>query len=718
MGKSNNNVVNETESVVKKATAKIASEAAKMAKAAATGTLHYYLIWKIVVAIVVILVCLILFIACMFDIVFHDLGFADADSYVTTMYEEETKNIDSGLRSLYGSSANSEIDSALTAIINEEDAKIQALFLEEKTVAEEASVVDTEWEEPYTTIRYNEPVIDKSSYDGFWSNQKYVTYFSPIIQNTASNDIIHWTENAISGNKPDITTFLVNQIANYEWFHYEELEDTVEVITEEHKVDEKYYYYYKYTGTSQYESYEDLYLVELEGKRKIYTTKLSSLGGGKTASQWRQYFQSSSNWVKKTEVEEVMEDIEITYITKNYKISMESASERIGVTGGYEYINIGDSEIDDVNEERMELGVKLLEAIDEGKYGQLLKAFLTGGVEGVKNAFKGFWSDFQKDFSYREFVKNSNVYGDYSGLLFNTGIASRDAVYAYLRAMGFTHEATCGIMGNIEQESTFNPVAVSSTGRYRGLFQLDPGRYGKLEALCSQGTIKAEPTSTKAQLDYLIYDIKNHCGSNADELINCLKTCEDVELATQEFCVGYEGCISTNASDYRYSGNIFTNHIGDPYQELGQRINYAKQFDQYYSQYKEDYSDLMGKSDIVDYACQWVGNRYVWGGNSLENGIDCSHFVWQVLKNTGHYSGGWVKSTYWKNEGTPVGSVSDMQPGDVIVWTGHVAIYIGDGKYVHASNSKPYPKGGIKISTLSESGSHSINNIIGISRFP
>ncbi len=93
-------------------------------------------------------------------------------------------------------------------------------------------------------------------------------------------------------------------------------------------------------------------------------------------------------------------------------------------------------------------------------------------------------------------------------------------------------------------------------------------------------------------------------------------------------------------------------------------------------------------SAIVAYADQFVGNPYVWGGNSLTNGIDCSHFVWQVLKNTGAYSGGYTTSAGWRSLGKPVSSLSEARAGDVICYSGHVAIYDGYGGIVEAKGSK------------------------------
>ena len=91
---------------------------------------------------------------------------------------------------------------------------------------------------------------------------------------------------------------------------------------------------------------------------------------------------------------------------------------------------------------------------------------------------------------------------------------------------------------------------------------------------------------------------------------------------------------------------------------------------------------------MLEFASQFVGNPYVWGGNSLTNGIDCSHFVYQVLKNTGAYSGGYTTSAGWRSLGTAVSSLSEAKAGDVICYSGHVAIYDGNGGIVEAKGTK------------------------------
>lgn len=94
--------------------------------------------------------------------------------------------------------------------------------------------------------------------------------------------------------------------------------------------------------------------------------------------------------------------------------------------------------------------------------------------------------------------------------------------------------------------------------------------------------------------------------------------------------------------------------------------------------------------DIVNFAMQFVGNPYVWGGNSLTNGCDCSGFVHLVYKNFGYKTVRYSMSFLY--EGVAV-SREDVRPGDIVVYAmkngiGHVAIYAGNGKIVEAQSSE------------------------------
>ncbi|SDB08625.1 SH3 domain-containing protein [Pseudobutyrivibrio sp. YE44] len=99
---------------------------------------------------------------------------------------------------------------------------------------------------------------------------------------------------------------------------------------------------------------------------------------------------------------------------------------------------------------------------------------------------------------------------------------------------------------------------------------------------------------------------------------------------------------------------------------------------------------------VCENALQYVGNRYVWGGTSLTNGVDCSGFTMQIMRQYGVYLSHSSKAQ--ANEGTTI-STSELKPGDLIFYgrgksINHVAIYIGGGQICHASNKRD----GIKIS--------------------
>lgn len=100
--------------------------------------------------------------------------------------------------------------------------------------------------------------------------------------------------------------------------------------------------------------------------------------------------------------------------------------------------------------------------------------------------------------------------------------------------------------------------------------------------------------------------------------------------------------------------------------------------------------------DLVNFALQFVGNRYVWGGESLTNGVDCSGFTMKVYERYGIYLPHYSASQ--PSYGVKI-SRSELKPGDLIFYSSsnridHVAIYIGNGQVVHAANQRD----GIKIS--------------------
>ena len=94
---------------------------------------------------------------------------------------------------------------------------------------------------------------------------------------------------------------------------------------------------------------------------------------------------------------------------------------------------------------------------------------------------------------------------------------------------------------------------------------------------------------------------------------------------------------------------------------------------------------------VAKFAQRFVGNPYVWGGTNLNTGADCSGFIGSVYRSFGYSL---PRSSYDLRKAGRKVSYSNKQPGDIICYEGHVAMYIGNGKIVHASSKKT----GIKIS--------------------
>lgn len=131
-------------------------------------------------------------------------------------------------------------------------------------------------------------------------------------------------------------------------------------------------------------------------------------------------------------------------------------------------------------------------------------------------------------------------------------------------------------------------------------------------------------------------------------------------------------------SDYKYSYSTLAKTV------MTQALKNNKEFSQASKQ----------RQEVILYAMQYIGNRYVYGGTSITDGIDCSAFTRYVMK---HFGKKLPRNSYSQRSSGK--SVDKPNTGDLICYSGHVAIYIGDGKIIHASNRHAYPRGGIKVSS-------------------
>lgn len=128
------------------------------------------------------------------------------------------------------------------------------------------------------------------------------------------------------------------------------------------------------------------------------------------------------------------------------------------------------------------------------------------------------------------------------------------------------------------------------------------------------------------------------------------------------------------------------------------------------SKTSSDSSDSSNLTNMVSYAMQFLGNPYVWGGTSLTNGTDCSGFVMRIYQ---HFGYSLPRTSSAQAGATKTVSSGDVRPGDLFFYgsggVSHVAMYIGNGQIIHASN----PRTGIKISSAYYRTPVKIGRVIG-----
>ena len=253
-------------------------------------------------------------------------------------------------------------------------------------------------------------------------------------------------------------------------------------------------------------------------------------------------------------------------------------------------------------------------------------------------------------------------------------------IYYFLKDRGWSKNAIAGLLGNMQQESTINP----------GLWQsLKEGNMN-----LGFGLVQWTPASKYinwANSNGYAIDDGNYQLKWIDE-----KSTEDQYYKTNKFPISFDE-FKKSTQSVEYLVEAFMRNFERPSEKhamLDKRFEYGNYWYKYISQLPETRTSGKGK-ELIEYASQFIGGKYVYGGESLTNGIDCSAFVQQMYAHFGYNLP--RTSAEQRNVGKAV-QESDIQLADIVCYDGHVGLYAGDGKLLHASNSKPYPDGGIKIS--------------------
>ena len=264
----------------------------------------------------------------------------------------------------------------------------------------------------------------------------------------------------------------------------------------------------------------------------------------------------------------------------------------------------------------------------------------------------------------------------------NLGVTQTDS-YINIRKEATTDSEIVGIMKN-------NAVA-TVTGTEDGWYQITSGSisgYIKAEYLTvgDQALLDSVKTRT-ATVETETLKVRSEASTDAS--VVTLAGQDEQLTVTDEQTPGWVKVETSDGEGY----------ISTEYAEVADTYQYAKRPE-------VESAQSSSGSSVISYASQFLGNPYVWGGTSLTNGVDCSGFVMQVYAHYGislpH------SSSALRSVGRGV-SYSEAQPGDIICYSGHVALYIGGGQIIHASN----PSDGIKISPATYTNILAVRRVLG-----
>lgn len=180
--------------------------------------------------------------------------------------------------------------------------------------------------------------------------------------------------------------------------------------------------------------------------------------------------------------------------------------------------------------------------------------------------------------------------------------------------------------------------------------------------------------------------VKTTSGTVSSAYLNFRKTASNSGKVLKILSYGTKVTIqATTGSWYKVKVGSTTGYVSKAYIKTGSGNTVDQNTNQKVNLSSLGDSKVKGQK-VVNYALKFVGNRYVWGGTSLTNGADCSGFTMGVYKNFGYSIP--RTSAAQRTAGKKVASLSQAQAGDLICYSGHVAIYMGNNKIVHAANSR------------------------------
>lgn len=290
--------------------------------------------------------------------------------------------------------------------------------------------------------------------------------------------------------------------------------------------------------------------------------------------------------------------------------------------------------------------------------------------------------------------------------------STEQKIWVYLKSQNLSDITVAALMGNLQQESGLDPRS-GENETHMGIVSWDKdGRFAALQGYAKQQN--KDCWDLDVQLDYMMKELNGNGWIDEKAKLSVLKSCEKIDHLEYKsesdygavWCIAryYEICTSDTqkygVQDYdkrlNFAQKFYDAFAGKDLDTLKPATNDLNQ-SKWANKDKQNVNSVT-LTDVTKYACQFIGNKYVWGGTSLTDGCDCSGFTMKVYEKFGvtlpHSSAAQASC------GTKVNGIKNAKPGDLFFYANgsnihHVAIYLGNNLIVHAWNSKAYPAGGI-----------------------